>query len=342
MRHGPISRAEMVQRTGLSSGSLTRITAPLVDSGVLVEGESKPAPVGRPTLPLEVVDEATRFLGVKVIPGRVYATLVGVRGVVHDAAEEAADTSSAETTATAIASLLAERFPVDTPEAIGVSLAAAVDAEGNTRAAGYLNWERGNIVRAVEDATGLPCAAANDVDALALAEHWFGHGRGTHHFVVLTVGSGVGSGAIVDDALLGGHLGFAALLGRAWLSDGRNAGQVLSTEPLLARAQEAAGRALGADDLTSDDPAVAEVLEAAAESLGELVALAMIAYGPERVLIAGEGVAPFIPRKDAIQRGIARHAYDGDQLPELVLGEGLDFFDWARGAAALAIRETLR
>ena len=342
LRHGPLSRADMVHRLGLSSGSLTRLTGPLISAGILREGESQATAIGRPRQPLEVVDDAARFLGVKVVSGRIYDTLVGLSGVVHATAEARADTSSAETTADAIARLLARNAADWAPEAIGVSLAAAVDAEGNARAAGFLGWEGGNIVRAVEDATGLPCAAVKDVDALTLAEHWFGHGRGTDNFVVLTVGLGVGSGAVVDDHLLSGHLGFAALLGRAWLSDGRNAGGVLSPAPLLARVGAAGGGVVGPADLLSDDPAVGAVLDDAAEALGELVALAMIAYGPERVLIAGEGVPPFATREAALRRGIVRHAYDGDQLPELVLGEGLDFFDWARGAAALAIRHVLR
>lgn len=342
LRHGPISRADMVQRLGLSSGSLTRITGPLVASGILSQRQAQPARIGRPSLPLEIVDAAARFLGIKVISGRIYATLVGLSGMVHDTAEIAANTSSAEATAEAIARLLAERLVGGDPEAIGVSLPATVDQAGNARAAGYLGWEGGNVVSALQEATGLPCTAANDVYALTLAEHWFGHGRGTHNFVVLTVGSGVGSGAVVDDITLSGHLGFAALLGRAWLSDGHNAGEMLSSQPLLARASAAAGRPLGVDDLLGDDPAVAGVLDAAAEGLGELVALAMIAYGPERVLIAGEGVPPFVAREAAIHRGILRHAYEGDQLPELVLSAGLDFLDWARGGAALAIRHVLR
>lgn len=342
LRHGPLSRADMVERLGLSSGSLTRLTGPLLAAGILREGEPRAAAIGRPRQPLEVVDDAARFLGVKVVSGRIYATLVGLAGVVHAAAEAPADTGSAESTADAIAALLERHSPEWAPEAVGVSLAAAVDAEGNARAAGFLGWEGGNIVRAVEASAGLSCAAIKDVDALTLAEHWFGHGRGTRDFVVLTVGEGVGSGAVVDDTLLGGHLGFAALLGCAWLSDGRNAGEVLSTAPLLARAGAAAGRTLDAADLLADDPAVGAVLDDAADALGELVALAMIAYGPERVLIAGEGVSPFVAREAAIRRGIVRHAYEGDRLPELALGEDLDFFDWARGGAALAIRHVLR
>lgn len=341
LRHGPLSRIDMVRSLGLSSGSLTRLTVPLVSAGILHEGSARTTRVGRPRQPLEVVDDAARFLGVKVVPGRIYATLVGLGGVVHATAEASADTGSADATAGAIAELLKHEAATWAPEAVGISLAATVDAEGNVRAAGFLGWEDGNILHAAEAATGLPCAAANDVYALTLAEHWFGHGRGTHNFVVLTVGRGVGAGAVVDDTPLGGHLGFAALLGRAWLSDGGNVGQLLSTEPLLARARSAARRDLGVDDLLSDDPAVTEVVDAAAEGLGELAALAMIAYGPERVLIAGEGVAPFVSREALIRRGIARHAYDGDVLPELVFGGELDFHDWARGGAALAIRHVL-
>lgn len=342
LRCGPISRAEMVQRTGLSSGSLTRITAPLVEVGILVEGEAKPAPVGRPSLPLEVVDTAARFLGIKIVPGRIFATLVGLRGVVHGTATQEADTRSATSTASAIAALLETHAPEWEPEAIGVSLAAAVDPFGSVRAARLLGWEGGNITGAVTAATGLRSAAANDVDALALAEHWFGRGRGSHNFVVLTVGLGVGSGVIVDDTLLSGHQGAAAMLGRAWASDGRTFHDSLATEPLLRWASAAAGYPVDTAGLVRDEPAVSEVLDTAAEALGELVGVARLAFGPERILVAGEGVAPFVNRMDAIVRGMRRHCYYDLDPPEIVLGDELDFLDWARGGAALAIRDVLR
>lgn len=342
LRYGPISRAEMVERTSLSSGSLTRITGPLVESGLLVEGESKSSTVGRPTRPLEAVDDSARFLGVKVVPGRIYAALVGLRGLLHGTASEPADTTSAESTANAIAALLRDRKPEWAPEAIGVSLAAAVDPFGTVRAARLIGWEGGNITGAVTDATSKPSAAANDVDALALAEHWFGHGRGSHNFVVLTVGMGVGSGAIVEDRLLSGHQGAAAMFGRAWLQDGRTFHEVLATEPLLERASAAVGRPLTAADLLGDDPALDEVLRDAARGLGELVGLARLAFGPERILIAGDGIGPFVGRVTEIREGTDRHSYYDIEPPELVMGDRLDFLDWARGGAALAIRGTLR
>lgn len=342
LRHGPIARSAMVQRTGLSSGSLTRITGPLVAAGILTEGESRRKPIGRPTLPLEIADSASRFVGVKVVPGRIYAVLVGLAGVVHDTTTVPADTASAASTASAIAEVLRDRAGAWEPEAVGVSLAAAVDPFGTVRAAPLLGWAGGNITSAVTDATGLHCAAANDVDALALSEHWFGHGRGAHNFVVLTVGMGVGAGVIVEDGLLTGHQGSAAMLGRAWTADGRTFHEMLATGPLLGRARAAAGRPIDVDGLLDADPAASEVLDHAAEVLGELVGLATLAFGPERILVAGDGIRPFVSRLAAIHHGARRHAYFDIDPPELVIGDELDFLDWARGGAALVIRDVLR
>ena len=345
LRHGPISRIEMVERTGLSSGSLTRIATPLVKAGILTEGEAKPVSVGRPSMPLEVADDAARFLGIKVVPGRIYAVLVGLRGAVHGMEERAADTSSDVSTAQAIASLLREESGRWQPVAVGVSLAAAVDVFGTVRAARLLGWQGGNIADAVREATGLPAVGANDVDALALSEHWFGHGRGTHNFVVLTMGMGVGAGAIVEGTLVTGHQGAAAMLGRAWTSDGRTFHDVLATGPLLERASAAAGRALELSELSEvadSNVAVCDVVDDAAVGIGELVGLATLAFGPERILITGDGIAPFVDRLDGIQQGMMRHSFFDIDTPEIVMGNELDFFAWARGGAALAIHHTLR
>lgn len=104
-------------------------------------------------------------LASKVVPGRIYAVLVGLRGAVHGMEERAADTSSDVSTAQAIASLLRKNQADGSPLPWGVSLAAAVDVFGTVRAARLLGWQGGNIAEAVRDATGLPAVGANDVDA---------------------------------------------------------------------------------------------------------------------------------------------------------------------------------
>ena len=60
---------------------------------------------------------------------------------------------------------------------------------------------------------GLPVALENDASAAALAEHRFGAGRGTRHMVMLTLGTGIGGGLIVNGELYRGAVGAAAELG---------------------------------------------------------------------------------------------------------------------------------
>ncbi len=341
LRHGPIARVGVAQRTGLSSGSMTRLTTPLVAAGILKE--QRPVPVkqlGRPALPLVVVDDAARFVGVKVIPGELHAVVTGLAGHVRATAVRSADTSTLESTAEAVARIV-EEFSAHEPSAVGVALAAAVDPLGEVRASPLLGWENGNLAALVTETCGLPCKAANDVDALTLAEHWVGHGRRTHNFAVITVGAGVGAGAVIADELLVGHQGSTGMVGEAWTTWGQKFHDVLADEPLRAAASEAAGRDVALAELRlTDDPAVSAVLDRAATALGELVVLAKQFWGPEKILLTGEGIVHFEDRMDRVRRVVSERRFEDIDPPELVVAEQ-DFHAWARGAAALATRLSL-
>ncbi|HET9213544.1 MAG TPA: ROK family protein [Gaiellaceae bacterium] len=60
---------------------------------------------------------------------------------------------------------------------------------------------------------GVPVMVENDANAAALAEHRLGAGRGTRHMVMLTLGTGVGGGLVLDGRLYRGAIGAAAELG---------------------------------------------------------------------------------------------------------------------------------
>ncbi len=341
LRHGPIPRVGVARRTGLSSGSMTRLTTPLVAAGILREQEPEaPKQLGRPALPLVVVDGAARFVGIKVIPGELRAVVTGLAGHVRDEAVRAADTSSIASTAQAIADLVLGFAAPHTPTGIGVAIAAAVDPHGQVRAAPLLGWEPGNLAQQVTRATGLPCTAANDVDALTLAEHWVGHGKGYANFAVLTVGAGVGAGAVVAEELLIGHQGAVGMIGEAWTRDGRRFHDVLSDAGLIAEASRRAGHPISLEQLRANDPACREVLDEAACVLGEMVGLAKLFWGPELVLLTGEGIVGFLDRMDIVRDAMKARAFADIDPPHLEAKE-LDFHAWARGAAALATRLSL-
>ena len=66
---------------------------------------------------------------------------------------------------------------------------------------------------------GLPVAIENDANAAALAEHRVGAGRGTQHMVLLTLGTGIGGGLILNGELYRGGLGGAGELGHMTIDE---------------------------------------------------------------------------------------------------------------------------
>jgi len=70
-----------------------------------------------------------------------------------------------------------------------------------------------NLGAFLEERTGLPAACGNDANTIALGEQRFGAGRGLASFLAVTIGTGLGSGLILDGRLWTGADGFAAEFG---------------------------------------------------------------------------------------------------------------------------------
>ncbi len=86
---------------------------------------------------------------------------------------------------------------------------------GEILQAANLPWARGRVplARMMEGALGLKVTVTNDANAAALGEGTYGAARGLKDYIVVTLGTGVGSGFVVGGKLLYGHDGFAGELG---------------------------------------------------------------------------------------------------------------------------------
>ena len=99
---------------------------------------------------------------------------------------------------------------------IGVSATGGINSklgivEGS---AGHIkNWEGTNIKARLESEFGVNTEVLNDANAAALGEMWKGAARGKENVVVMTIGTGVGGGIIVDSKILLGTKGFAGEIG---------------------------------------------------------------------------------------------------------------------------------
>jgi glucokinase len=247
--------------------------------------------------------------GTKIAGGLVDAVTGAV--VLQDRTPTLAAEGSAAVLARAIG--LAQRLAVDAearglpaPEAVGIGAGGQIDARTGTvlSATDILpGWAGTRLAEAFAGALGVPAAADNDVNALAVGECRFGAGRGFDNLVYLALGTGVG-GAIISNGRLhysrtgvSGELGHLILVpdGLACSCGGRGCLEQYASGPALLRQYRALGGAAIEGDGTPlsalaerdpDGPA-ARAIALVGEMLGVgLVSLANI-FGPDRIIIGG-------------------------------------------------------
>lgn len=96
---------------------------------------------------------------------------------------------------------------------VGIGVPGPVDAKGCVRQCVNLGWGTFQLEEAVEKAVGLPCRAGNDANVATLGEMYKGCAREYRQLVMLTLGTGVGGGIIIDGKILPGSCGAAGEVG---------------------------------------------------------------------------------------------------------------------------------
>ena len=103
---------------------------------------------------------------------------------------------------------------IENVRAIGIGAPNANYYTGTIENAANLVW-RGSVpcAQMFEDALGIPCRITNDANAAAMGEMTYGVARGMKNFIMITLGTGVGSGIVCDGKVVYGSDGFAGELG---------------------------------------------------------------------------------------------------------------------------------
>ena len=109
---------------------------------------------------------------------------------------------------------------------VGCGVPGVIDStNGMVTLSGNLKWENLPLMKMLEDGIGLPVKITNDANAAALAEAKFGSGNKYKSFIMITLGTGIGSGIFVDGKLYEGNYGKGAEFGHSLLvMDGRQCG----------------------------------------------------------------------------------------------------------------------
>lgn len=98
-------------------------------------------------------------------------------------------------------------------DGIGIGIPAPVMEDGVVQKTANLGWGYKEVTREMKELTGIPVAAGNDANVAALGEMWLGAGKGQKNMVMVTLGTGVGGGIIVNGKPLAGSHGAGGEIG---------------------------------------------------------------------------------------------------------------------------------
>ncbi|WP_354644450.1 ROK family transcriptional regulator [Kitasatospora camelliae] len=360
LAEGPLSRVELARRTGLSSTAITKAARPLIDDGYLHElPPERTAPgAGRPVNPLAVTVEREFFIGVKISADALYAVACDLRAGLRATAGRSLGPDRSPAAVCALicefVELLLDAEPAfrERTRHLGIAVSGDVDrAAGEVRYSVLPGWQDVPLAAMVAERTGLNVIVENDVKALTTTEHWFGEGIGTEYFALVTIGAGIGSGLVVDGRLITGAYGVAGEMGHISIDPAGprcHCGQTgcveafASSDAILAAVREGTGR----PDLDFDgavllarggDPAAREAFARAGRAIGTGIATLVNLFGPERVVVTGEGLDTYDLLGTHIKDAYAAHAFKAAANCPLTL-RPLPWEEWARGAAVLGIQ----
>jgi glucokinase len=238
-------------------------------------------------------------IGVDVGGTKVLAGVLDPGGTVHDSCEVRTRADSQDALLDGIVDAV-RSLPADGVRAVGFGLPSRIDQATGETLGGSVNIPLGELPfrDLMQHRLGLPVAVDNDANVAAYAEWRRGAGRGTRNMLMLTLGTGVGGGVVIDGRPYRGwaELGHVVVVADGDPCQGRCTGRghleaVASGTAADRRAQRLLGPEAGSGQLVerarSGDAAAAAELAAIGRLLGAAIGSFVNVFGPELVVLGG-------------------------------------------------------
>ena len=155
---------------------------------------------------------------------------------------------------------------------IGAGVPAPVNSEGIVNGSANLGWKYKEVKRELEELTGVASYIGNDANVAALGEMWKGGGEGEKNMIMVTLGTGVGGGIIIDGKMLVGANGAGGEIGHICVNYSEkdqcgcgNRGcleQYASATGIVRLAKQKLGQEMRATALNKEDVTAKDVFDA--------------------------------------------------------------------------------
>lgn len=249
-------------------------------------------------------------------------------------------------------------------DGVGIGIPGPVNEHGEVMCAVNLYWGFKAVAQELSEMTGLPAMAGNDANVAALGEAWKGAASGASNVVMVTLGTGVGGGIIVNGKIVSGTHGAGGEVGHAHINDEEtencNCGnkgcleQVASATGIVRMAKKMLAEYEGEsvlktakklsakmvlDAFKEGDEAAGKIVEYVCKELGCALSVFAAVVDPETIVVGGGVSKAGQPLIDCIRKYYQEYAFAACKTTPIVLARlGNDAGIY--GAARMVIRES--
>lgn len=217
-QNSPTSRTAISNSLEISMPTVMRILDDLFDKELIFEDGYGDNKFGRRRTMLHFNESAYSIISIDVGGTKLYGALTDISGKILSEKIINEHNTKGEDCFESVCNLISD-FLNENPEyppvrGISVALPGITHAEsGIVEYAPSIQWRNYPLKEKLEDRFKIPSFANNDVNLACLGEFWFGAGKGVNNMMLLSIGTGIGSGIILNGNLYQGSSGAAGEIG---------------------------------------------------------------------------------------------------------------------------------
>ena len=206
----PTSRTAISRELEVSMPTAMRVIDGLLDENLVYSVGKEEKGMGRRRDLLAYNKDAFSVIGIDLGGTKLYGALANIGGeIIHEIVMPHHD-STGEQSFDLVVSMIEDLLSHarDDQPVRGISVGApgvTLPLEGSVEWAPSLNWRNFPLKGRLEERFPLPVFIDNDVNLAVLGENWFGVGANVKNMILISIGTGVGSGLILDGALYRGY-----------------------------------------------------------------------------------------------------------------------------------------
>ncbi len=360
-----LSRIDLARILNLAPSTVGIYVDHLVEEGFLFEGKARERDFGRPPTILALNPQGGRFIGVDFEARNIMA-------IAADFSQQPLKRFHDSITSSDSVEKILQKIEhaIETVSAgderkvlgIGIGVPGVIDP-GHGVALNYKHikgWENVPLVQRFAKRFGVPVYLENNIRTMALAELWFGQGRGVRNFLCVGMRSGISAGIIIDGQIYRGADNRAGEIGD-WpctppsIARTQNAKGLVRLEEIASfkslqhglpkslapgletsAGMEAASQAL-VKAARAGDSRVLEMLDRVTQALSVVLNQLQCAFDPAKIILAGRFTVFEDLFLDRLQRSLKLFAVPSGT--PAVVNSTLGDFNGALGAAALAVHQ---